>query len=48
MITTQDTRVNLKPSPKTPLETKSKSNRQIAREPEWLQQYIDDLAKIEG
>ncbi len=48
MITTQDTRVNLKPSTKTPLETKKRANRQIAQEPEWLQGFIDNLATMQG
>jgi hypothetical protein len=47
-ITTQDTRVRLVPSTKTPLETKKRALKQIAYEPEWLQGYIDDLAKLEG
>lgn len=48
MITTQDTRVKLTPSNKTPLETKNRSNRQIAQEPEWLQGYIDSLRDYQG
>lgn len=48
MIVTQDTRVKLTPSNKTPLETKKRANRQIAQEPEWLQGFIDDLKQYQG
>jgi hypothetical protein len=48
-ITTQDTRVRLTPSVKTPLETKKHALKQIkANEPAWLNEYIDELAQLEG
>lgn len=46
MITTQDTRVKIAPAPKKPLEVKKRVNRQIAQEPEWLQEFIDDLSNM--
>jgi len=48
-ITTQDTRVRLTPSTKTPLETKKRALKQIqAQEPTWLNEYIEELANMEG
>jgi len=41
-ITTQDTRVNIKPVDKNPVETKKRALRNI-QEPEWMDEFIDSL-----
>jgi len=43
-ITTQDTRVRIAPTDKNPLETKKRVLKQV-QEPEWLNEWIDDLKK---
>jgi len=48
-ITTQDTRVRLTPSTKTPLETKKRALKQIqGEEPAWLNEYIEELKQMQG
>lgn len=46
-ITTQDTRVKLAITSKTPLETKKRALKQISAEPEWMEEYMKDLIKME-
>jgi hypothetical protein len=46
-ITTQDTRVKLTPTSKTPLEAKKRASRNVCPEPDWLDDYIKDLVKMD-
>lgn len=43
-ITTQDTRVRLKPIAKTPLDAKKRALNQLVA-PEWVDEWYDDLKK---
>jgi len=47
-ITTQDTRVNLKKSEKPVKTQKTRADKQINAEPTWLNEYIEELARMEG